>query len=330
MQYSRRDITRMLLAGGAAAALPAPLALATRRSDNTLFDWKRVGPGAHVAFSQGGNAMVVVSGDEAMLIDSKNAGFGAILRREAGVFGHRVTRLVNTHHHADHTGGNDAFSGDLPVLAHRRAVPRIEEQVGRYAQSIRAAARSLRDAGSDLPTPAARDLEEALEQADELTPADFAPTETMTDHRTIHLGDLIVELHHAGPGHTDNDVFIFIPELNLLHTGDLLFNGLHPYIDIGAGATTAGWERSLLAMRRMINADTTVVPGHGEITDSAGLLAQRDYFETVRGVVARARAQDMTRDEVTALPAPPALADHAFERMWPRNLGVIFDELAAD
>src|SRR5437899_5222114 len=123
-------------AGTTATLLLASQVGAAQRSEDMFFEWKPVCEGARAAFGNGGNALVVTGKQGALLVDCKNSPFGQELRREADT-PTKLTHVVNTHHHGDHTGGNHAFTPDLPVIAQTNATPRILGQLNRYVSQIK-------------------------------------------------------------------------------------------------------------------------------------------------------------------------------------------------
>ena len=161
-RLSRRDFGLWTAAGLTGLALGAPAVARNRGRTATFFSWKQIRDGvdATTESTTGGNAMVIQTDGGAVLIDAKNAQFGTTLRREAGALGNPVKLLINTHHHADHTGGNHAFldpedmgndaaMSPVRVLMHPNAKPRVEAQGERYQGALRGAARSLPDEGGD-------------------------------------------------------------------------------------------------------------------------------------------------------------------------------------
>jgi glyoxylase-like metal-dependent hydrolase (beta-lactamase superfamily II) len=297
-----------------------------RAVSETYFDWKKAVAGAHVAFGEGGNAMVLLAGTSALLVDCKNAPFGAALRREAAGLGARLTIVVNTHHHADHTGGNTAFTADLPLVTHENARPRILAQTQRYLDMIRGGVAQVSRSTNPASKPVLEDARALADGADRLKPQDWAPTRTVGDHEELDVGGTRVVLHHFGPGHTDNDVVVHVPSLNLLHAGDLLFSGLHPFMDPPGGANSPGWIESVRQAIALCDDKTVVVPGHGVLTDVGGLRRQIEYFEKTRAAVADAIAQGKTREQVQAI----ELAEFkslGFDQARPRALGAIYDEM---
>ncbi len=338
MLISRRDFSLTSLALFAGLALPARSLLARPRwmrpepeaDPATYFDWKQIAPGATLASKGGGNALVLRSGDESILIDTKNCGLGDSLRREALSLAATITAVLNTHHHPDHVGGNPSFKKDIPILAHKNAAPRTADQAERVLAGLARLAKQLESGQEPAPPSVVAEVKALADHAADITPRDFVSTVPLSDMHEFRIGKLTVRMTHPGPGHTDNDMFVFLPDLNILHTGDLLFHRLHPYMDAPAGATSRGWQRSIEVMLKHCNDKTIIVPGHGDITDSSALKAQSAYFDTIRDFVSKARAQDgATRDSITQL-KPPDFASLGFEQIQPTNLGVLFDELAKE
>lgn len=332
IHLTRRQFTAAVGTSISAFALAPWLQASTRRRD-TFFEWKQLRPGVHAAFGQGGNAGLIQTDAGALLIDAKNAPYGTTLRREADAMGRPVSLLINTHHHADHTGGNHAFllhDDAVGVMMHPKAKPRIEKQFERYVAQMKRARDQIDDLGGDVPEAAREEIRAAAERADELEPVDFAAKAplpaTMFDGKDVHLGDLVFSMTHVGPGHTDNDIYVFIAEHNLLHAGDLLFHKNHPFMDTAAGATSAGWITSCRAMLGVCDDETIVIPGHGEITDANGIRQQIRYFEVVREAAAGALADGLERDRFIQSDLP-VFEGYGFTRIKERTLGTIYDEM---
>ena len=332
---NRREFVSTVARVASVALLPNPFRSlpSTRQAAATTFRWETVSPTARVAYGSGGNSLVVMRAGDALLVDTKVAAFGQVLEREVRGFGATIRSVINTHHHNDHTGGNDAFTRTAQVVAHARVKDRVLAATGESlarlkGASVDAYANGLRQSGFDvnITTAARRDIERFIGALDKVTPEAFAPTVTLETARELRAAGYIIEIHPATPAHTDNDVVVLLPELDILHAGDLLFNGHHPFIDVSAGATTEGWDRALAAVIAKCKATTRVVAGHGPVTDRAGLQRQRDYFNQVRDAVSGAIREGKTRAEVVAL-KPRQVADLAWPELLLHSLGVIHDEL---
>jgi len=279
---TRRQFTRATAAAIAGTALAGPAATRLLAQSPIPISWRRINRDARVVEGMGGNALVFKSGKEALLIDTKVINVGELTRGFVERADFAVTRVINTHHHADHSGGNAAWTGDTPLLAHTTAKERILGQHKLYQSSLQ------------------RDDPQAT------TPpiADFAPTETTDGDTEITVGETTVNLRHFGPGHTDNDLAVHIPEQNILHTGDLVFRDMHIYVDNNGGVSTKGWLASVEELIKLCDRDTIVIPGHGPVTDIRGLEEQRDYIRDLREIVAGAIKDGKTREETYRLPFP--------------------------
>jgi glyoxylase-like metal-dependent hydrolase (beta-lactamase superfamily II) len=172
-----------------------------------------------------------------------------------------------------------------------------------------------------------------VEKAEGLEADDFAPRVVLPEgyfnSGAMPVGGRELTVRHIGAGHTDNDIFIFVKDANVLHTGDLVFNRLHPFFDESAEATSEGWMKSCRAMVELCDAETIVVPGHGAITDVEGIKGQIRYFEIVRESAGKAIDAGKSKDEF-AESEIEALAGYGFERIKARTFGSVYDEIVRE
>ncbi len=319
---------------GVAAIGPAALARAAtarRLGAGTYFPWVEVGKGIHAAIdlASGGNVMVVSGSSAAVMVDTKFPAFAAALKREAESFGSPVTHVINTHHHADHTGGNGVLKNQVEVLmAHENAVARIEGQVQRYAGAAQGGLRQV-DTERDGAETVLEEAQAAMEQSATWSAEDFVPGVRMQGEReSLSLDSIEVVLHHFGAGHTDNDVIVQLPDANVLHTGDLCFNGLHPFFDSTAGVTCRGWSDALGKVIELCDNDTVVVPGHGDITDRDGIKTQQEYLDQLWEHVAAEVARGTAKADVEAM-SWSFMDGLGFEQIRSRAIGAVFDEVTS-
>jgi glyoxylase-like metal-dependent hydrolase (beta-lactamase superfamily II) len=141
--------------------------------------------------------------------------------------------VINTHHHFDHTNGNQVFAG-AAIVAHENA-PAAMRAFARDVEGFVTARRARYERRAALAKGLApgskmagrlRDLVHMSRHACDDLESRFRltlPSLTFTDRLTLHLGDLTLRLYHFGKGlHTDNDVVVHVPEEGLVFTGDLL------------------------------------------------------------------------------------------------------------
>jgi len=337
---TRREFLRTSTAAGAALCMPglawgAGAGVARLGSSaSTWFEWREIARGVFATggLATGGNAMLVAGRRSAILIDAKMAALGPTLLAEAReLAGKRteLTTLVNTHHHADHTGGNVAFAGEVAVVAQQKCKPRVVDQFERYQSQLRNVERSFEGQETEEAKAALARAEALAGKVDTLTSDDWVPTETIDAYHRIDIGrGLSAQLHHAGAGHTDNDVFVRIPERNVIHAGDLVFHELHPFFDPNGGVDSAGWIDSLNRLLSMCDDETVVVPGHGEVTDAQGVQKQIQYIESLRAEVGRAIDAGKTVDEIAQM-TWPFMDGLGFEQIRPNAIRVVHAELSA-
>lgn len=314
---------------GLQPATPAPDAPDTRATPGEYFTWTALGDRVILGAGEGGNALLLTApkSNKSVLIDAKLPHFGTTLRREAEARGGTIETLINTHHHADHIGGNPAFTSDVVVLAHANAKARVASQVDRMRQILKSGVRAIEN--SENPNAAAaRDEVHALAaQAETIDAKKWEPTKTFSGRvGTAMLVNTPIDLHQVGPGHTDNDVIVHVPQLNVLHTGDLVFNNLYPFIDREGGASVTGWIRSLKYARRLCRPGTIVVPGHGDVTDQKGIDAMIDYLEKSMSFVQSQIRQKKTREEIVQMTVP-GMEGRGFEHLREMAMGAFYDEI---
>lgn len=295
----------------------------------TYFAWTALSDRVLFAPSDGGNALLILApgGGSAILVDSKMPYIATTLRREAEARGGRIEALINTHHHLDHIGGNLAFSADTKIVAHANARPRVAPQLDRLKQFLKNGVRTVSNSESANKDAALKEVEALATAADTLTAERWMPTETFSGKiGSTNLGTMPIDLHQVGPGHTDNDLIVHAPQLDVIHMGDLLFHNLHPFIDRDSGASVKDWIKSLKYAKRLCKPKTIVIPGHGDVTDSKGLDGMIDYFEQSIAFIEKQIRQKKTREEVIAMTVP-GMEERGFPHMRERAMGTMYDEL---
>ena len=104
------------------------------------------------------------------------------------------------------------------------------------------------------------------------------PPITFSGSAAVFVGDVEVQAHHVGRGHTNGDAVILFPDLGVIHTGDLFVSST-PYMDYGNGGSGASW---VAALNNILELDfDTVIPGHGPVLSKADIREFRNKFETL-------------------------------------------------
>jgi cyclase len=116
-----------------------------------------------------------------------------------------------------------------------------------------------------------------------------------TQETAVFLGGKEVRARYFGRGHTNGDAIVYFPALRTIHTGDLMA-GKTPLIDYPGGGSVVEWTKTLdEAMKLDFD---TVIPGHGPVTDKAGLLAYRNNVEKLRNRAAGLIREGKSAEEV--------------------------------
>ena len=206
----------------------------------------------------------------------------AMLESMRGVTGGApIGTVVNTHANGDHCYGNQLVSG-AEIVASSATAHEMTEVPPTMMAALNAA-----DGGvGDLFRSFFGDFDFA---GIELAP----PTRTFDGRLDIDVGGRVVELIEVGPAHTKGDTIVHCPETKTVYTGDILFIG-------GAPIVWAGPLENWIAACDLIAAldADVIVPGHGPLTDKAGVAHVRDYLSSVLD-----GATKMQRDGVDAFEA---------------------------
>ncbi|HYQ32324.1 MAG TPA: MBL fold metallo-hydrolase [Lapillicoccus sp.] len=223
-----------------------------------------------------------------------------------------VTVVVNTHVHYDHTFGNRAFDS-ATIHAH--------ERVG---QTFDADAERLKDRFRADPEPGPDASYSAEDVRDLLDTVPRGPDVTFATTASVDLGDRVVHLAHAGRGHTDGDIRIWVPDAGVVFLGDLIEESADP--SLGSDSWPLDWAATLDRHLSAVPPDAVVVPSHGTLVDTAFVARQRDEMAALAEVIRERHAGGVPLAAAQAepdvrLPYPlPWLAD-AFARGYAQLSG---------
>ena len=226
----------------------------------------------YVLFGAGGNIGVSTGEDGVFIVDDQFGELSDKIRAAiANIDKGDVRFVINTHWHGDHTGGNENFGkGGSVIVAHDNVRKRM---------SVESFSKTW-----NRTTPA--------------SPKDALPQITYPDGMSLHLNGERVRLHHVKHAHTDGDSIVFFEGANVVHMGDVFFNGMYPFIDIESGGSIMGIVAAANTVLSKIDDDTKIIPGHGPLTDRAGLKVYRDMLETIAFRVRQMIKEGATVEEV--------------------------------
>lgn len=218
------------------------------------------------------NAGLIVDGDESLLVDTL---FDARLTREmlaemadaAGVNAGDIGTVVNTHANGDHTHGNGLCT-NAEIIASNASAREMEAFTPEAMHGFMQAAPNLGGAGEYLL--------EIFGPFDFGDVAEKQPTRTFDDSLTLSVGNKTVHLLEVGPAHTQGDVLVHVPEDNTVFTGDILFIDGTPLMWAGPVSNWIDACEKIIDMKAEV-----IVPGHGPLTDPAGVRAVQAYLRYV-------------------------------------------------
>lgn len=254
----------LLLPASLMAQVPPPVEIKTVKVTDSIY----------MLEGSGGNIGVSTGADGKFMIDDQYAPMAPNIRKALDAIGPQPLRFIlNTHWHFDHTGGNEAFGGaGVVIVAHDNVRKRMSAE-----QFIE---------GFGMKVPA--------------SPAAALPVITFTDAVTFHLNGDEIESFHVAPAHTDGDSVIHFRKANVMHLGDTFFNGIYPFIDTSNGGSIDGMIASADRILGIANDQTRLIPGHGPLTDKAGLLRFRAMLSGVRKSIAPLVKAGKTLEQVQA------------------------------
>jgi cyclase len=224
----------------------------------------------------GGNVGVSAGPDGVLLIDAQFIQQVPGILEAVRALGKGEPELViNTHWHGDHTGGNPALGASAHIIAHqnvRRRLSTRQEVRGRVVEPL---------------------------------PHRGLPVVTFAESVTIHFNGEEIRVVHLPTGHTDGDSVVFFTGSNVVHMGDHFFAGRFPYVDVGSGGDPLQYTRNVASVLEQIDEGTRVIPGHGKLTDRAGLEEFHrmlvDTTEVVRA--AKQAGRSLPQAQKAGLPA---------------------------
>jgi glyoxylase-like metal-dependent hydrolase (beta-lactamase superfamily II) len=149
----------------------------------------------------------------------------------------------------------------------------------------------------------------------EAAPAGALPVVTFDDGVSLHLNGDHVQARHVAHAHTDGDVLVKFEKANVLHMGDVYFNGLYPFIDLESGGDIDGFLAAIRTGVEMSDADTLVVPGHGPVSNRAELAAYGDMLQRYRDAIAAMKRDGKSLQQVIAA-RPTAATDEALGKAF--------------
>lgn len=271
----------------AAAALALAATAAVAQPDYSKVEIKatKITDTAYMLTGAGGNIGLSVGEDAVFVIDDQFAPLTPkITAAIAQVTSKPVRFVLNTHWHYDHTGGNENLGkAGAVIVAHHNVRKRMStDQVIDFIN---------------------------LKSKPE--PKDALPVLTFSSDMSFHINGEEVRAIHMPAAHTDGDAVVHFTKSDVVHMGDIYFNGFYPFIDAESGGSADGVVAACDKVLAFATDRTRIIPGHGPLSNAAELRAYRDLVATVAARVKAMVAQGKTLEEIKA-----AKVSADFDEKW--------------
>lgn len=256
-----------------AAAIAGSHATAFAQQAPPALKLESVGKNLTVLSGAGGNIALLAASDGLLMIDSGLPDTAKAVLDKAKSAGPKIAVLINTHWHYDHTGANtDIGKSGAKLIAHVNVKKRLSTN-----QKIAFMNRDFAP-----------------------LPAEGQPAETFTDKGKVSYAGETVHYTHMPPAHTDGDTVIHFQHADVLHCGDLFFNGAYPFIDYSSGGSIEGMIANAQRIMKMAGPKTKIIPGHGPIATKADLQAYHDVLAGVNESVSKLIKEGKSVEEIQA------------------------------
>jgi glyoxylase-like metal-dependent hydrolase (beta-lactamase superfamily II) len=288
-----------------------------KTADKDLFELKPVADGVYAAiaaprYKVNSNAAVILTNDGVIVVDShsKPSAAFALYREIQAITKQPIRKVINTHFHWDHWQGNQVYAEefkDLEIIASQRTrenmmdpnagsggVPYIDKQLTLMPNEIEEIKGKIVHAdNAEQKARLEANLQQAqayLEELKQMKPA--LPTRTVTESVTLHERGREIQILVLGRGHTDGDVFIYLPKEKVVASGDALIDWM-PFLNDGY---PEDWVQTLNVLEQFDF--TQIIPGHGEVVSKDRLPFFRGYLSDLVASVKQAAADGAGLEEM--------------------------------
>jgi len=240
--------------------------------DSVNIKTTKVAGSVYMLEGSGGNIGVLVGNDGVILVDDQFAPLSEKIKKAiASISDKPIKFIINTHFHGDHSDGNKVFGGEGAIIvAHENARKRMSTDY----------------------------FFKAFKQEQKAMTYEGLPKITFAQSLTFNMNGETVQVIHIKDAHTDGDAAIYFKESNVLHAGDAFVRYGLPFIDDQGGGTIDGMINGAEQMLKIINNDTKIIPGHGQLSSKKDLQDYKKMLQTVRDRVVNGIKAGKTMDQI--------------------------------
>lgn len=218
---------------------------------------EKVAGDVYCLYGQGGNIGILKTDEGLLVVDSQFKEIAnEILKKIAALSTKPIKYLVNTHYHGDHTNGNEVIGKGATIIMTPQCKASLMKDQKEYLSKVKLWEKDM----------------------------------------VLQMGEEKVRLLHFGSGHTAGDLVVVFEKSKVLHTGDLFFHGMPPYIDVKNGSDTGNWIHTIETLCKKYP-DYKIIPGHGKVTNTENYLKFAGYLKYLRKEVAAAIKAGKTKEQ---------------------------------
>ena len=254
--------------------LVCPALGAAQDFDNIQIQTTRIAESIYMLQGSGGNIGVSIGDDGTFIVDDQFAPLtDKIVAAIAELTDNPVDFVVNSHWHYDHSDGNENFgrAGAL-IVAQDNSRKRME------TDQVVSLLNRFQGAYSEV----------------------GLPKITFLESMRFYFNDNTIDVIHTGPGHTDGDAQVYFRDSNVIHTGDMFVRYGLPFIDQPNGGSMDGMIDAVWSIAGLIDDDTVIILGHGQLSTLRDLLEYRTMLITIRDRLKDEIARGHSADQVVA------------------------------
>ncbi len=265
-----KQLTAIVIAGFAVLGW----AFAQQDFSSVQITSQRVAGNVYMLQGSGGNIGVSVGPDGVLIVDDQFAPLADKIRAALKELSPgKLKFILNTHFHGDHTGGNVEFGPEAPIIAQTNVRKRLMGGQG-------------------------------LSGSSDAVPAEGWPVITFDESLSVHFNGEEIQVVHLPHGHTDGDAVIRFTKSNVVHTGDLFFNGGFPFVDLEHGGDVPGLIRNIAQVLETLSGDVRIIPGHGSLATVDDLKIYYGMLVETTEIVRKRMQSGQGLDAVKAVGLP--------------------------